>query len=93
LTTLRTIKEPEDRLGRLIYKIQHLDFTLRYRRGEKHSNADMLSRLNTIQIRQYDWKAEQEKCDDLKQVKECIVRNKEIMRIHNIFCESINKVF
>jgi transposase InsO family protein len=38
----------------------------------------MLLRIKIIQIRQYDWKLEQEKCNDLKQIKECIIKNKKI---------------
>ena len=45
LTWLRNFKEPEGQLARWLEKLQEYDFTIVHRPGQRHSNADALSRL------------------------------------------------
>ena len=45
LTWLRNFREPEGQLARWLEKLQEYDFTIVHRPGQKHSNADALSRL------------------------------------------------
>jgi hypothetical protein len=44
LVTMRSLKDPMGRIGRLLNKIQDLDFTLIYQPGSSNYTADMLSR-------------------------------------------------
>jgi len=45
LTWLRNFKEPKEQLARWLEKLQEYDFTILHRPGQRHSNADALSRL------------------------------------------------
>ena len=45
LTWLRNFKEPEGQQARWLEKLQEYDFTIVHRPGQRHSNADALSRL------------------------------------------------
>ena len=45
LTWLRNFKEPEGQLARWLEKLQEYDFTIVHRPGQRHSNADALSRI------------------------------------------------
>ena len=45
LTWLHNFKEPEGQLARWLEKLQEYDFTIVHRPGQRHSNADALSRL------------------------------------------------
>ena len=38
--------EPQGRLGNLVTKVLSYDFTIEYRQGVLHQNADALSRMN-----------------------------------------------
>ena len=55
LVTMRSLKEPMGRIGRLFYKIQDLDYDLIYQPGSSNYTADMLSRpgvaVNSIELR------------------------------------------
>jgi hypothetical protein len=43
LVTLKTLKEPNGRIGRLFIKIQDIDYTLTYQPGSRNFTADLLS--------------------------------------------------
>jgi transposase InsO family protein len=44
LQTLKTMKDPYGRIARWLIRIQSVDFTPLYRPGDKHSNADAMTR-------------------------------------------------
>ena len=46
LTWLRNFKQPEGQLARWLEKLEEFSFTVQHRPGQKHNNADSLSRLN-----------------------------------------------
>ena len=54
LTWLRNFREPEGQLARWLEKLQELDFNVVHRRGQKHTNADSLSRLPCRQCGRQD---------------------------------------
>ena len=49
LTWLKNFKEPEGQMARWLERLQEFDFTIVHRRGNKHTNADSLSRLRCRQ--------------------------------------------
>ena len=61
LTWLRNFKEPEGQLARWLEKLQEYDFTIVHRPGQRHSNADALSRLPCQQCgrQQHKWEGEE----------------------------------
>ena len=46
LVTMRSLKEPMGRIGRLFHKIQDIDYDLVYQPGSSNCTADLLSRPN-----------------------------------------------
>lgn len=58
LTWLRNFKEPEGQLAHWLEKLQEYDFTIVHRPGQKHSNADALSRLPCQQCGRQQHKSE-----------------------------------
>ena len=59
LTWLRNFKEPEGQLARWLEKLQEYDFTIVHQPGQRHSNADALSRLPSQQCGQQQHKLEE----------------------------------
>ena len=59
LTWLRNFKEPEGQLARWLEKLQEYDFTIVHRPGQRHSNADALSRLPCQQCGRQQHKLEE----------------------------------
>jgi hypothetical protein len=55
LVTMRSLKEPMGRIGRLFNKIQDIDYNLVYQPGSSNYTADMLSRpsveANSVELR------------------------------------------
>ena len=55
LVTMRSLKEPMGRIGRLFHKIQDIDYDLVYQPGSSNYTADLLSRpnveANSIELR------------------------------------------
>ena len=45
LSWLKSLKKPPMRIGHWILKLQEYDFTIKHRAGDRHRNADALSRL------------------------------------------------
>ena len=45
LTLLKNFKEPEGQMARQLEQLQEFDLSILHRQGEKHTNADSLSRL------------------------------------------------
>ena len=77
LAQLKTIKIPDGRLGKLLLKLQDLDYEINYRPGRLNGNADALSRLtcNSIQIlSDYNWTVEQSKDSKLLELKSHLLK-------------------
>jgi hypothetical protein len=67
------LSEPSGRLGKLVVKIQHLNHTLKYKRGLDNGNADALSRLKFCAVSllfDIDWRKLQEQDDELQMLKQ-----------------------
>lgn len=59
LADLNKLKKPLGQFGRLLLKIQHLNYTIQYKPGKLNTNADFLSRAldNNIELSaDIDWK-------------------------------------
>jgi hypothetical protein len=62
LAVLNKLSEPDGKLGKLLLKIQHLNYIIKYKQGKLNTNADALSRLKCNAIRlvsHFDWRVEQ----------------------------------
>ena len=77
LVTMRSLKEPMGRIGRLFYKLQDIDYDLVYQPGSSNYTADLLSRpsvqANSIELRVescVNWSVEQSLDSDLRAVKQ-----------------------
>lgn len=79
LVTARQLKEHSGRLARLFFKLQELDYEIVYKKGEENVQADFLSRLPTICSTTVeplvDWKKEQAKDDEIKNLVRLIGNN------------------
>ena len=66
LAVLKSPSEPDGRIGRLLLKIQHLNYTIHYKPGKLNIVPDLLSRpFKTNSIRAIDWFSEQAKDPEL----------------------------
>ena len=77
LTFLFKLKEPKSRIARWIEILSAYDFGIEFRKGSKHSNADILSRCP------YPWDCQCSDIDNLESLKcgpcsKCIKRFKEM---------------
>ena len=73
LVDLVKFSEPSGRLAKLIVKIQHLNYTLTYKRGLDNANADALSRLKFCAVSlifDLNWRELQEQDDELQMLKQ-----------------------
>jgi hypothetical protein len=64
LADLNKLKKPLGQLGKLLLKIQHLDYKIQYKPGRLNTNADFLSRavVNSLVLTDsMDWLSEQSK--------------------------------
>ena len=70
LVSINRMKNPEGRLSDILSKLQNIgiNHTILYRRAMDNSNADFLSRINSIQISAFDWVKEQSVDPNLKQI-------------------------
>jgi hypothetical protein len=77
LVTLKTLKEPNGRIGRLFNKIQDIDYTLTYQPGSRNFTADLLSRpeveAKTLELHIQsciNWKLEQSLDTSTRRIRE-----------------------
>jgi hypothetical protein len=82
LVTMRSLKEPMGRIGRLFHKIQDIDYDLVYQPGSSNCTADLLSRpnleANSIELRVescVNWSLEQNLDPDLRIVEQFIEKS------------------
>lgn len=84
LVTMRTLKDPMGRIGRLLNKIQDLDYTLVYQPGSSNVTADFLSRppketqVNYLELQlqaSVNWLAEQSQDPCIRKLAISIVEN------------------
>jgi hypothetical protein len=76
LVTMKSLKEPNGRIGRLLWKLQDLDYTIVYQPGRNNVIADLLSRpvrleLNTLGLKfesVVNWQVEQLGDDTISKV-------------------------
>ena len=80
LVSMKVLKDPMGRIGRLLNKIQDLDFTLVYQPGSTNLTADFLSRPETVVssvdlysaelgfTQSVNWKKEQAEDEDLSKI-------------------------
>ena len=82
LVTMRSLKEPMGRIGRLFHKIQDIDYDLAYQPGSSNCTADLLSKpnveSNSIELcveSCVNWSLEQSLDPDLRIVKQFIEKS------------------
>jgi hypothetical protein len=70
LVSMNRMKNPEGRLSDILAKLQNIgiNHSILYRKAMDNSNADFLSRINSIQISAFDWAKEQSLDPNLKQI-------------------------
>ena len=84
LVTLKNLKNPLGRVGRLLHRLQGVDYEIRYIKGEKNHLADFMSRVehpgdpipsevSSIEINSgIDWAAEQRRDETLVTVRKLV---------------------
>ena len=121
LVTERKFKDPDSNHAKMILKIQHIDHTIKYKRGKLNANADMLSRLKSndeetrssneqtedsnkplpevvklksIEVKPISWADEQDKDDELKELKELVKSNSDLKTLakSNFYFKERNNV-
>ena len=81
LADLKRIREPQGRIGRLLNKLQDLDYEITYQPGTHNHTADFLSRLPESEIKMIElsshinWFEEQNKDETLKTINKLIKDN------------------
>ena len=82
LVTMKSLKDPMGRIGRLFHKIQDLDYDLIYQPGSSNYTADLLSRpsieANSIELRVescINWPLEQSLDAAVRMAKQRVVNN------------------
>jgi hypothetical protein len=70
LVTMDRMKTPDGKLATIFSKLENMGVTysLHYRNAKANKNADVLSRINMIQIAMFDWKKEQSKDSHIRNI-------------------------
>jgi hypothetical protein len=95
LVDLVKLSEPAGRLGKLVVKIQHLNHTLKYKRGLDNANADALSRLKFCAVSllfDINWRKLQEEDDELQMLKQQIVLHVHQPKLDKFFQNHISSI-
>ncbi|CAF1067859.1 unnamed protein product, partial [Brachionus calyciflorus] len=84
LVTMKNLKEPMGRIGRLLHKLQDIDYEIVYQPGKENFTADLLSRPENVDVKAQvnavemdfisalNWQVEQDSDDEMFRVKEVV---------------------
>lgn len=104
LADLKINRSPEESLGRVTLKLQGLNYDIRYVRGVSNTVADMLSRdverettrsssgpaVNSIEVVPIDWAIEQQKDEQLIELKRALIEHRPMSLKHSPYGKSSN---
>jgi hypothetical protein len=77
LASAKRLKNPSGRLARMFNKLQAVEYEIVYRPGQQNEMADMLSRLNHLEIKStIDWGKEQRNDPNIRKIIELKKTNK-----------------